>query len=168
MAVGNSRARVPSKSNALSGVDAFIADVSRQVACTPWNRRGAIQFVRCIGDRYAYIRLQDVWQPLRFLRQMAGDPPVQFGAHGFAAHLVDDPAPARHYTALLFVGFWLPKPLATAVLWLWEGLGFVRYHGHWSQPDMRMGRVGIRHGRLLARYGPTILPALIAADLAER
>lgn len=80
--------------------------------------------------------------------------------------LVDDKNPARHYMAFVFLGFWLPTILAVMGLWLWEIAGLVRY-GYWATKDVRMGYVGIRHGRLLWRYGAVILPGLMAADLAE-
>jgi hypothetical protein len=99
---------------------------------------------------------------------MAGPPPRSFGTAGFAAWLVDDANPARHYTAFVFVGFWLPALLAQAVLYAWEAAGFVRYRGYWSPADVLSGQVGIRHGRLVRRHGPAILPALIAHDLAEK
>ena len=105
---------------------------------------------------------------MRFLRQMAGAPPLQFGVEGFRRDLVDDLNPARHYTAFVFTGYWLPRWAALLVLWLWEVAGFVRYRGEWSWPDVSSGQVGIRHGRLVARYGPTVLPGLMAADLEER
>jgi hypothetical protein len=43
----------------------------------------------------------------------------------------------------------------------------VRYGFYWSQADTRCGYVGLWHGWLLKRYGHTILPSLIARDLAE-
>lgn len=151
-----------------TGVDALIADVSRRVAAASPHWQGTAQFIQGIAESYAFIRLQDVRSPLRFLKQMAGAPPVQFGNKGFRPTLVDDQNPARHYTAFVFVGFWLPALLATLVLWTWEILSFFRYGGHWSAPDMRMGRVGIQHGRLVRCYGPAILPGLIAQALAEK
>lgn len=150
------------------GLSGFIAHVNKRIAETPAGMRGKIAFVLLIGQDYANIRLGDVWQPLRFLKQMAGSPPVQFGQRGFKAELVDDYAPARHYTAFVFVGFWLPYLPAIIVLWLWEVLGFIRYKGHWSPADIRMGYVGIRHGALLRRSQPAVLPRLIERDLGER
>lgn len=151
-----------------SGVDAFIADVSHLACQFPDNRIQKVRFILHMGEVYAFIRLQDVWQPVRFLRQMAGAPPRSFGAAGFAPWLVDDANPARHYTAFVFTGFWLPHALALAVLYAWEIAGFVRYRGYWSPADVLSGKVGIRHGRLVRRFGPAILPALIAHDLADR
>jgi hypothetical protein len=151
-----------------TGIDAFISDVSRRVAAASPNRQGTVCFMQGIAEAYAFIRLQDIHSPLRFLRQMAGAPPVQFGNKGFRCSLVDDQNPARHYTAFVFVGFWLPVLLATLVLWTWEVLSFFRYGGHWSPADMRMGQVGIQHGRLVRRYGPAILPGLIAKNLTEK
>ncbi|MEZ4658296.1 MAG: hypothetical protein R2911_12045 [Caldilineaceae bacterium] len=149
------------------GLSGFIAHVNQHVAAAPAGMRGKIAFVLRIGQDYANIHLGDIWRPLRFLRQMAGSPPVQFGQRGFKTELVDDYAPARHYTAFVFVGFWLPYLPAIVVLWLWEMLGFIRYKGHWSPADIRMGYVGIRHGVLLRRSEPAVLPRLIARDLGE-
>ncbi len=146
---------------------AFLADVEQCVAAAPPGWAGSKQFIRIISDRYAFIRLADLKHPLRFLKQAEGNPPIQFGTHGFKATIVDDKNPARHYTAFVFVGFWLPTLLATLVLWIWEILGFIRYGGQWSSNDMRCGQVGIQHGRLVRRDGPAVLPGLIKRDLAE-
>lgn len=148
-----------------TGIDGFISDVSRRAAASP---HGTVRFILDISADYAYIHLHDAWNPLRFLSQMASAPPVRFGAEGFDPALVDDQAPARHYTAFVFVGFWLPRLLSVCVLWGWEILGFIRYGGEWSQEDIRMGMVGIRHGEWVRRYGPTVLPGLIAGELAEQ
>lgn len=148
------------------GVRRFMDEVSFHAGQAAPGWQGSAEFVLRISDDYAYIRPRDLRNPLRFLKQMAGVPPIQLGTDGFRADLVDDQNPARHYTALLFVGFWLPYPLAWLVLYAWEMAGFMRYRGHWSPADVRCGLVGLRHGKLVRRYGPTILPALIAADLA--
>jgi hypothetical protein len=150
-----------------TGVDGLIAGVSSYVAEALQHGYGSAWFVRQVAEQYAYIRLQDIGRPLRFLRQMAGQPPIAFGARGFRRSLVDDKNPARHYMAFVFLGFWLPRLLAVLSLWLWEIAGYVRYHGLWSQRDVRNGYVGLRHGRLVRRYGPAILPGLIAAEVAE-
>lgn len=152
------------------GVDAFIAGVSAYASAAKPGWWGTVRFILQIGEAYAYIRLQDLYNPLRFLKQLEGAPPVRLGTHGFSPVIVEpgDANPARHYTAFLFVGFWLPPILAVPVLYLWEVLGFLRYRFHWSDEDMRSGYYGIHHGRLVRRYGPTVLPALIARDLAER
>jgi hypothetical protein len=150
-----------------TGVDGLIAGVSLYVAEALRHGYGSGWFVRQISEQYAYIRLQDIGRPLRFLRQMEGDPPTVFGTRGFRRSLVDDRNPARHYMAFVFLGFWLPRLLAVLSLWMWEIAGFVRYRGLWSQRDMRSGYVGLRHGRMVRRYGPAILPGLIAAELAE-
>lgn len=123
------------------------------------------QFILLIADEYCYIRLRDVWNPVRFFKQMSGKPPVRFGPDGFIQELVDDDDPARHYTAFVFIGFWFFTPLAILILWLWEVLGFLRYGFSWSQEDIRLGHIGIRHGRQVRRQGPLILPRLIAQDL---
>jgi hypothetical protein len=149
------------------GFAAFLADVEGWVQRYLDEGHDARWFVVQIGERYANIRLHDVRRPLRFLGQMAGAPPLQFGVEGFRHELVDDLNPARHYTAFVFTGYWLPRWVALLVLWLWEMARFVRYRGHWSRADMVSGQVGVRHGRLVARYGPTILPGLMAADLGE-
>lgn len=127
-----------------------------------WDRA---HFVLAIADDYCYIRLRDAWNPLRFFGQMSGKPPVRFGVEGFRPDLIDDDDPARHYTAFVFIGFWFFTPLAILILWLWEVLGFLRYGFTWSHEDMRMGFIGIRHGRQVRRYGATILPKLIEQDL---
>ena len=111
------------------GFEAFLADVCQRVATTPPGWDGTKHFITAISDRYAFVRPQDILtHPLRFLKQAAGEPPVQFGAQGFKRSLVDDENPARHYTAFVFIGFWLPTPFAILVLWAWEILGFARYH----------------------------------------
>jgi hypothetical protein len=121
-----------------------------------------------MGADFAHIQPHDVLRPLRFLRQMAGNPPVRFAVSGFDPNLVDDLNPVRHYVAFLVVGFWLPALLALLVLAAWEVAGFVRYRGLWSQKDVRSGLVGLRHGRYVRRHGPRALPPLIHADLAAR
>jgi hypothetical protein len=160
----------PGDPTAGGGIAALIAGVSQAAAQAPPGPGGATQFVLRLGEDYAYIRLGDLVNPWRFLRQLEGQPPLKLGTQGFNASLVErgDANPARHYTAFLFVGFWLPSLLAVLVLYGWEFLGFLRYGFHWSHEDMLSGCYGIRHGRLVRRYGPTILPSLIARDLAER
>jgi hypothetical protein len=140
----------------------IIADYASQV---PPNWRGSARFVLRIGEEFAFIRMADLWRPLRFLRQMAGAPPVQFGVQGFDPALVDDHNPVRHYIAFVVVGFWLPAALAWLTLIGWEGLGFLRYGGKWSQSDMLLGQIGLRHGRNVRRQGARILPGLIEKDL---
>ncbi|MEZ4677857.1 MAG: hypothetical protein R2932_26935 [Caldilineaceae bacterium] len=149
------------------GITAFLADVEVRLAEATAQGRSTQAFVLQIAERYAYIRPQDAPKhPKQFLKQMAGQPPVRFGTAGFRKSIVDDKEPARHYTAFVFVGYWLPTLLAIPVLWAWEILGFFRY-GHWSQPDIRSGRIGIRHGRAVRNQGPDILPTLIRRDLTE-
>jgi hypothetical protein len=149
------------------GLSGFIASVSHLAAGYPLSRTGSQRFILAFGDGYAYIRLADLRHPLRFLRQLSGAPPLQFGTEGFRTALVDDKNPARHYAAFVYVGFWLPGWLALLVLWAWEVAGFVRY-AYWSQPDIRSGYVGLYHGRLVRMHGHTILPSLIARDLSQR
>lgn len=150
-----------------TGLPAFIANTSQLAARFPQTGAGTRAFVLAFGEAAAYIRVQDAWNPWRFLRQMEGNPPVRWGTTGFKRGLVDDTNPARHYAAFVFVGFWLPGWPALLLLWLWETAGYLRYGLRWSQADMRSGYVGLWHGRLVRRYGHTILPALIARDLVE-
>ncbi|MCC6168206.1 MAG: hypothetical protein IT329_13345 [Caldilineaceae bacterium] len=157
----------PGGPSLLEGIDAFLAAVEGLAAQVYAGRLSTAQALLRLGDDYAYIRLRDLAQPLRFLRQMAGAPPVRLGTAGFRRSLVDDENPARHYTAFLLVGYWLPRWAARWVLWGWEIAGFVRYGGKWSVPDMASGMMGVRHGRLVRRYGLTVLPGLAAAELAE-
>ena len=161
-------AELPDVSFGDSGIDAFIRGVSELAWQAYVSGADSHSFVTHLADRYAYIRLRDIARPIRFLRHMAGVPPVQLGNEGFGADLVDDDNPARHYTALLFVGYYVPTWLATIVLYAWEFAGFIRYGGEWSWPDIRSGLLGIRHGALVRNYGPTVLPSLIAAQIAER
>ncbi|MGB0387336.1 MAG: hypothetical protein ACPGWR_21155, partial [Ardenticatenaceae bacterium] len=66
-----------------------------------------------------------------------------------------------------FVGFFLPYPLAGLCLWLWEVAGLIRY-GYWGKADMKLGWIGIDHGRQVRRDGAAVLANLIMQDLAER
>lgn len=148
------------------GFAAFADYIAARAAQAPPGWNGAAWFILAVCEECAHIRVQDLWRPWRFLVQAATPPPLCFGPSGFAPRLVDDLLPARHYAAFLFVGFWLPRPLAWGMLYAWEIAGFLRYGLRWSTPDLRLGLVGLRHGALVARYGPTILPALLAAELA--
>lgn len=150
-----------------TGIAAFLTDVNARATQAGITGCSTSAFILDIGDAYAFIRLRDWRRPLQFLKQMAGAPPLQFGTAGFNPAIVDDKNPARHYTAFVFVGYWLPTPLALLVLWAWEILGFLRYHGRWSRRDIRCGRIGIRHGRQVRRHGPRVLADLIERDLAE-
>ena len=147
------------------GYPAFLADLTARVEVAQRQGMSSRAFILASAERYSYIRLADLWRPLRFLRQLSGKPPQCFGVRGFRHALVDDQEPARHYTAFVFVGYWLPTLLALPVLWLWELLGLVRY-GSWSQPDIRSGTVGIRHGRAVRKAGFAVLPTLVARDLS--
>ncbi|MBX3011532.1 MAG: hypothetical protein KF832_08485 [Caldilineaceae bacterium] len=152
--------------NQEKGFAAFLADVQHRANRAVATQQRTAAFILEISDAYAFIRLQDWRQPMQFLRQMAGAPPHQFGTVGFSPAIVDDDNPARHYTAFVFVGYWLPVPIAWLVLWAWEILGFIRYRGRWSKRDIVCGLIGIRHGRQVRRHGPLVLGALIARDLA--
>lgn len=151
-----------------NGLDAFLAYLSAQAKSAPPGFAGAARFVLQIGDDCAYIRLQDIWRPLRFLRQMAGNPPLRFVTDGFDPHLVDDHNPARHYIAFVWLGFWLPRPLALVLLYCWEIAGFLRYRLQWSQKDVRSGLIGLRHGAFVRHYGPSVLPGLVAGELSPQ
>lgn len=151
-----------------TGAAAFVADIKARTATCMAEQRSTREFILEISDAYAFIRLQDWRRPFRFLKQMAGEPPIKFGTTGFIPTIVDDQNPARHYTAFVFVGYWLPIPLSVLVLWAWEILGFFRYHYRWSQRDLACGYIGIRHGRLVRRHGPTVLAGLIERDLLEK
>ncbi len=144
-----------------TGASGFAADVRALAEQTVSVR----EFIRRAGERYAFIQLDDWKSPHRFLRQLSGKPPVRFGTDGFRRALVDDRDPARHYTAFVVVGFWLPRPIAVATLWAWEILGFVRYRGTWSQPDVRLGIIGLRHGGAVQREGAGVLAGLIEREL---
>jgi hypothetical protein len=151
-----------------SGFTAFIDYLSTQVQAAPAGFAGSAWYILRASEDCAYIRLQDMWQPLRFLRQMAGAPPLRFGTSGFSPKHVDDSNPARHYMAFVFVGFWLPPLLGVLVLYAWEIAGFLRYRFQWSPNDVTSGKLGLRHGGIIRRYGPTVHPALVAADLAAK
>jgi hypothetical protein len=150
-----------------AGVEGLIAAAGRLIVETAAAGKGTGVVVRRLGEDFAYIFVSDLWRPLRFLRQMAGSPPVRLGTEGFRRDLIDDDNPARHYIAFLVVGYWLPRLAAIGVLWLWEVAGFMRYRGAWSWPDLASGYLGIHHGRLLRRYSALILPGLIAGELAD-
>jgi hypothetical protein len=148
-----------------SGLDKFVAYLSAQAQAAPPGFAGAAWFILRIGEDCAYIRLEDMWHPRRFLRQMAGHPPLRFGVEGFSLALVDDYHPARHYIAFVFVGFWLPRWLSLFTLYAWEVAGFLRYGFQWSQRDVHCGLVGLRHGAWVRRYGPVVLPGAAAGEL---
>jgi len=149
----------------IEGAKAFVTDMQRYVNRADPSSQGTTDFIWEISERYAYLCKSDLRKPLRFLKQAAGAPPVEFGTKDFNPELVDDANPARHYTAFVFLGYFFPYPLAVIGLWLWEVAGFVRYKGHWSQRDIDCGYVGIRHGREVRRHGAEVLPGLVVDDL---
>lgn len=149
-----------------AGFHAFYADVEERIAAAQARQESTGTFIRHSAERYANICLNDALpRPLQFLKQMSGKPPVCFGTPGFQRTIVDDQEPARHYTAFVFVGYWLPALLAIPFLWAWETLGFFRY-GYWSRPDIRSGLIGIRHGRVLRKTDFTRWPELLKRDLS--
>jgi hypothetical protein len=152
-------------SESVGGVRALIAATQRIIAEEKGNPHKVIQ---CLGEDFAYIRWQDVGTPIKFLRQMAGNPPIRLGTAGFRHDLVDDENPARHYIAFVVMGYWLPYWLALAVVYLWEIAGFVRYGGVWSKADVDSGLVGVCHGRAARRQGIEVLPELMASEVAAQ
>lgn len=148
------------------GVNAFIEAINQQSKQCKAGWKGTIQFILQISDAYAGIRFKDISHPIRFLKQMIGNPPIGFGTYGFKRELIDDPQPMRHYIAFVFVGFWLPYPLAGLFLYIWEALGVLR-HGFWGEADMKLGWIGIKHGGQVRRNGPAVLIELIRQDLQE-
>lgn len=151
-----------------TGLNAFVRYLETQAATVEREGQTSRQFIDRISADCAYIRLEDINRPWRFLRQMEGAPPLRFGTDGFDPSLVDDPNPARHYMAFVFLGFWLPRPLALLALYLWEVAGFVRYGGNWSGRDVACGLVGLRHGAAVRQCGPAVLPGLAKRDLGSR
>ena len=149
------------------GLRAFVATIEEKAQSCNDDRSGRRQFVSELGSLCAGIHSDNMWRhPIRFLREMQGNPPRQFGTAGFHPEVVDDANPARHYMAFVVVGFWLPKILAIPVLYLWEIASFFRYKGHWSQKDIHSGMIGIRHGRAVASEGVQVLAPLARRDLA--
>jgi hypothetical protein len=159
----------------MTGLDDFVATIEKFTAEAavaemaegrpPTGRRRDTRLITRLGEEAAHIRPGDIRHPLRFLRQMAGNPPRRFATSGFRPDVVDDHNPARHYVAFLVVGYWLPMLLALCVLYAWEIAGFVRYGGVWSKRDVRSGMIGLRHGRRVRREGAEVLPKLVRADL---
>ncbi len=147
------------------GLDGFVEFIEQNAAAAAPGRAGRRAFVSRLGEACAFIRMKDVRHPFRFLRQMAGQPPLRFGVSGFHPDMVDDKNPARHYMAFVVVGYWLPWLLALLVLYAWEVAGFVRYGGVWSRNDVRSGKAGLRHGRCVQREGPNVLGDLVRRDL---
>lgn len=103
-----------------SGVDAFIR-ARRATRRKITQQQSTTHFILQISDDFAFIRLRDLRHPLRFFKQLSGTPPIQFGTSGFRKEIIDDANPARHYTAFVFVGYWLPMALGWLVLIAWGG-----------------------------------------------
>lgn len=156
-----------SQTSNAAGIDSFIVGTSRLASGFPQTQAGTRSFVLAFGEQTAHIRLTDIRNPLRFLKQLVGAPPVAWGPDGFRWSLLDDNNPARHYAAFVFVGYWLPWLLGALILWLWELVGFLRYGFYWSMPDVRSSFIGLWHGRMVRHYGHTILPSLLARDICE-
>ncbi len=148
-----------------SGVDAFIRAVEQRAVKNHAQQQSTTHFILQISDDFAFIRLRDLRHPLRFFKQLSGTPPIQFGTGGFRKEIIDDANPARHYTAFVFVGYWLPMALGWLVLIAWEVLGYFRYGLRWSPNDVRCGVIGLKHGRAVRREGATVLAALIESEL---
>ncbi len=154
---------------AIGGLPTFVAALEQKLEQFGAEPQATTAFILRLGEEYAAIRLGDLRFPLRFLKQIAGEPPVVFNASGFRADLAENANDnvARHYTAFLFVGYWLPVVLAIPLMLAWEVLGFLRYRLHWSQQDLRSGWLGIQHGRAVRKAGAAILPGLVMRDLKE-
>lgn len=148
----------------MHGLPGLIAATRQYIAEEAGDSAKVVQ--RLSAD-FAYIHWHDVRNPYKFLSQMEGQPPIRLGTKGFRRELVDDHNPARHYMAFVAMGYWLPYVLAMGVLYLWEIAGYVRYGFKWSDEDMLNGVMGVRHGNAVRRQGVTVLPELMAADLAE-
>ena len=63
--------------NPPSGVDALIAQTSAMLTRYGLSTLDRHRFVLAFAERFAYIRIQDAWNPWRFLSQMEGAPPVR-------------------------------------------------------------------------------------------
>lgn len=150
------------------GLQAFVTTIEEVASANSDDRQGRRRFISELGSQCAGIHGENALRhPFRFLREMQGSPPRQFGIEGFRDDFVDDTNPARHYTAFVVVGYWLPRPLAMLVLYAWEIASFVRYKGVWSQDDIRSGIIGIGHGRIVAREGKDVLAKLAQRDLGK-
>jgi len=147
----------------MGGLAGLIAATRRYISEADGNNG---KVIRRLSEDFAYIRWQDAGHPYKFLSQMEGSPPIQLGTKGFRPELVDDHNPARHYIAFVAMGYWLPYALAIAVLYLWEVAGYIRYGFKWSPEDILSGKIGVRHGNTVRRQGVSVLPELMAADLA--
>ncbi len=151
-------ARVP-----LRGLAGLVDATRRYIAEEAGNSKAVVSR---LAEDFAYIHLQDVWNPYKFLRQMEGHPPVRLGTEGFRADIVDDTNPARHYIAFVALGFWMPKVVALVMLVGWELAGFVRYGFKWSKEDMASGLLGVRHGNAVRTRGIAVLPDLMEKELS--
>jgi len=126
--------------------------------------RDAAWFVLVLARQAANIDVGDLRRPWRFWRRLRQEPPVCFGPRGFRPALTDDFHPARHYSAFVLAGFFLPAPLGAAFAWLWEHAeGWLL--GSFSPRDVELARLAVRHGRAVRRDGPAALPALIRRDV---
>lgn len=148
-----------------TGLEQFVETLESHARKAPPGPVGSARFLMGLAEECAYICMADLRHPVRFLRQMAGAPPVRFGISGFNPALVDDQNPVRHYMAFVVAGFWLPALLAVALLYAWEVLGFFRYGRVWSANDVACGWIGLHHGRALRRHGPWVMPTLVRRDL---
>jgi hypothetical protein len=148
------------------GLEAFVATIEHAARQNQNDKQGRRRFVAELGSLCAGIHTQNMFRhPIRFLREMQGNPPLRFGEEGFRPEVIDDVNPARHYMAFVLVGFWLPMVLGIPVLYAWEVASFFRYKGHWSPKDIHSGMIGLRHGREVAHGGTHVLAPLARRDL---
>lgn len=142
----------------------FAAYAGALAGQTAAQKRGATWFVLELARQAANVDFGELRRPWRFWRRLRQEPPVCFGPRGFRPALTDDFHPARHYSAFLLVGFFLPNPLGAAFAWLWERAeGWLL--GSFSPRDVGLARLAVRHGRAVRHEGPAALPALIRRDV---
>jgi len=144
----------------------FVAYVAEQAERAAGERRGARWLALTLAHQCANVDFHLLRRPLHFWRALRQEPPVCFGPRGFRGSLADDFHPARHYSAFLMIGYFLPYALAAAFAWLWEAAEGI-FLGGYSRCDVALSRIAVRHGNILRRQGPAALAPLILRDLCE-
>lgn len=125
-------------------------------------------FIDTLSRQFAGLDPADWWRPWRWLHAMgSARPPEDVGAAGFRPEFVDDDRPARHYIAFVMIGYYLPYFLGWIIMYGWEILGRIRY-GTFSNKDVLLAKVGLKHGDMVRRRGPEIVADLIEQDLLIR